>query len=106
MDIKSTLVKNRSTDGKNHSSAGSNERIAHTTSPIRHPVAPRGNPGKIAISPELPYDNNNVGDSVDAGKKFNGVRAGSFTPHNARNTASGVFPKHPFKSSDPAACKC
>ena len=103
MDIKTTLVSNKSTDGSNHSKGPSNQRIVHTTAPIKHPVAPKGNPGKIAIKPEWAYDNNGATGYTD-GKK--GVAPGSFKPHNSRSTASGVFQKHPFKKSDPAARCC
>lgn len=58
MDIKSTMIRNRSTDGGNHSTTGSNESIKHEDGPDRtftnHSVA-RGNPGKVAVKPEIDY---------------------------------------------------
>lgn len=100
MDIKSTMIKNRSTDGANHSTPPSNQRIAHTDSPIKHPVAPRGNPGKIAIRPEVAYDNKPGAKGIPGG---NGVPMGSFQPSVAR---SEPIIKHPNKKHDPAMCRC
>lgn len=99
MDIKSTMIKNRSTDGGNHSTTGSNQSIAHSESPIKHPVAPRGNPGKIAIKPEVSYDNNGAKGKPGG----NGVPMGSFQPSVAR---SEPIVKHPNKKHDPAMCRC
>lgn len=106
MQIKSTMISNKSTNGSNHSTTGSNERIAHDIAPQKCHTVPSGNPGKHAIRPELPYDNNKASDAVVAGSKHNGVPHGSFKPHNSSSTASGHFDKHPFKKSDPACVKC
>jgi|GEM_PF-4143579 len=101
------MISNKSTQGGNHSTEGSDESIKHEGDQeerfTRHSVA-KGNPGKFAVKPELPYDNNKLSDAVEAGKKFNGQV--KFEPHNARSTAYGEFEKHPFKKSDPAMCKC
>ena len=97
--IQSTMVANKSTDGGNHSSTGSNESIKHDIAPQHHVTAPKGNPGKHAIKPELPYDTKQG--TKDAASI--GVSHGSFKGQCARTE---VVVKHPNRKNDPAACKC
>ena len=106
VNIKSTMIKNRSTDGGNHSTEGSDESIKHEGDQEEHftrTSVARGNPGKFAVKPELPYDDNMAKDAVEAGKRYNGVPMSSFKPSDAR---SEVEVKHPNKKDDPAACRC
>lgn len=100
--IKSPGISIKTTMASTKSSVGSNQSIAHSESPVKHAQAPKGNPGKIAIKPELDYAYKGAKAMTDGN---NGVAMGSFTPHNARTTKSGIFPKHPFAKSDPSSCK-
>ena len=104
--IQSTLISNKSTDGGNHSTEGADESIKHEGDQeerFTRSSVPAGNPGKFAVKPELPYDNNQAADAVEAGRKFNGVPMGAFKPSDAR---SEVEVKHPNKKEDPACVRC
>lgn len=72
------------------SGAGVSKQTMHSESPVKHASAPMGNPGRIATKAELEY----CPKSKDVTTGQNGVKMGSFKPHNARSTASGIFPKH------------
>jgi hypothetical protein len=106
MEIKSTMIKNRSTDGGNHSTTGANESIKHSGDQEEHFTDSRvasGNPGKFAVKPELPYDNNDASCAVEAGKRYNGAPMGAF---KASDAAHEVEDRHPNKKSDPACVRC
>lgn len=58
MEIKSTMIHNRSTGGGNHSTTGSDESISHGGDQEEHftrQSVAKGNPGKFAIKPEIDY---------------------------------------------------
>ena len=58
MEIKSTMIKNRSTDGGNHSTTGADESIKHGGDQEEHFTRSRvsaANPSKVAVKPELDY---------------------------------------------------
>lgn len=96
--IKSTLISGKSSGVRTTSSAGVSQSISHTALPT-HPVnAPKGNPGKHAIKPELPYDTKQGTKEASSV----GVAHGSFKGQCARTE---TIVKHPNKKNDPVACK-
>ena len=58
MEIKSTDIRNRSTDGGNHSTTGSAESIRHMGDQeehFTHSSVSAANPGKVSVRPEIDY---------------------------------------------------
>lgn len=101
MDIKSNMIGVKSSHGgANRSHVGGSQSIAHQDTPVHHPVAPRGNPGKIAIKPEIDYGYRNATAKTNGN---NGVAPGSFKASNARTTERVI---HPNPKHDPACVKC
>ena len=104
MDIKSTLIKNRSTQGGNHSTTGSDESIKHSDGPdhtfTSHKVAgqPAQNVGKAKV--EWKYDH--IGEK-GAPKGITSHNGPTFIHTKARDER---LAKHPNKVDDPLACKC
>lgn len=67
MKIKSTSISVKSTHGVNKSTEGSDQSIRHSDS-NKHPSVKAGNPGKVAIKPELNYEPKNKGITGGRGK--------------------------------------
>jgi hypothetical protein len=78
MEIKSTMIRNRSTQGGNHSTTGSNESIRHSGDQEEHFTGSRvaaGNPGKMAIKPEIDYAYKGAKGDTGGTCKFDGSDA-------------------------------